>query len=134
MRSSYCGGRTNQSVDLLLHSPITCEQDTKILELLHLREELPMASDLEELILISAASHSALNRPSACCWSWLEGASRTMSSAQKERQNPLVPQPDLLWPLTVPRNPVYSVSCPRRSTSHPNPIGLLQLHSIPYCQ
>ncbi|MEQ2173912.1 hypothetical protein GOODEAATRI_002477 [Goodea atripinnis] len=42
-----------------------------------------MASDLEELIFIPAASHSAANRPSACCRSWLEGASRTTSSAQR---------------------------------------------------
>ncbi|MEQ2163751.1 hypothetical protein GOODEAATRI_033677 [Goodea atripinnis] len=42
-----------------------------------------MASDLEELIFIPAASHSAANRPSACCRSWLEGASRTASSAKR---------------------------------------------------
>ncbi|MEQ2227121.1 hypothetical protein ILYODFUR_034473 [Ilyodon furcidens] len=42
-----------------------------------------MASDLEELIFITAASHSAVNRPSACCRSWLEGASRTTSSAKR---------------------------------------------------
>ncbi|MEQ2259823.1 hypothetical protein XENORESO_019268 [Xenotaenia resolanae] len=42
-----------------------------------------MASDLEELIFIPAASHLSVNRPSACCRSWLEGASRTTSSAKR---------------------------------------------------
>ncbi|MEQ2264404.1 hypothetical protein XENORESO_005047 [Xenotaenia resolanae] len=37
----YCGSRTDPSVDLPLHSPLTREQDPKILELLHLRQELP---------------------------------------------------------------------------------------------
>ncbi|MEQ2186565.1 hypothetical protein GOODEAATRI_029873, partial [Goodea atripinnis] len=42
-----------------------------------------MASNLEELILIPATSHLVANSPSACCRSWLEGASRTMSSAKR---------------------------------------------------
>ncbi|MEQ2287580.1 hypothetical protein AMECASPLE_014052 [Ameca splendens] len=41
---------------------------------------------LEELIFIPAASHSAANRPNACCRSWLEGASRTMSSAKRREE------------------------------------------------
>ncbi|MEQ2190311.1 hypothetical protein GOODEAATRI_034443 [Goodea atripinnis] len=37
----YCGSRTDPSVDFPLHSSITREQDPEILELLHLRQELP---------------------------------------------------------------------------------------------
>ena len=68
---------TNPSLDLL-HSPITQEQDPKILELLHLRQNLTptwtrhptlfrlstMVSDLEVLILTPATSHSAANHSS----------------------------------------------------------------------
>ncbi|MEQ2309259.1 hypothetical protein AMECASPLE_036773, partial [Ameca splendens] len=86
----YCGSRTDPSVDLPLHSSPTPEQDPEILKLLHLRQKLPcnlkrsrtMASDLEELIFIPASLHLAANRPSACCRSWLEEASRTTSSAK----------------------------------------------------
>ncbi|MEQ2227436.1 hypothetical protein ILYODFUR_037711 [Ilyodon furcidens] len=42
-----------------------------------------MALDREGLILIPAASHSAENCPSARCSSWLEGPSRTTSSAKR---------------------------------------------------
>ncbi|MEQ2227360.1 hypothetical protein ILYODFUR_036933 [Ilyodon furcidens] len=94
-RPHYCSGRINLSVELPLHSPLTCEQDPEILELRHLRQELPsnlergshpypvrnIASDLVELILISAAFYSvAANCPSACCRSCERGASRTTSS------------------------------------------------------
>ncbi|MEQ2301202.1 hypothetical protein AMECASPLE_033508 [Ameca splendens] len=37
----YCGSHTALSVNLPLHSPLTHEQDPKIPELLHLRQELP---------------------------------------------------------------------------------------------
>ncbi|MED6233810.1 hypothetical protein ATANTOWER_016985 [Ataeniobius toweri] len=74
-------------IHLTISRSILPSQEPEILELLHLRQGLPsnlerashpfpitMASDLEELILISAAS---VNSPSAYCRSWLEGASRT---------------------------------------------------------
>ncbi|MEQ2243855.1 hypothetical protein ILYODFUR_011108, partial [Ilyodon furcidens] len=38
----YRGCRTDPSVDLPLHSPLTHEQDPEILKLLHLRQELPL--------------------------------------------------------------------------------------------
>ncbi|MEQ2254573.1 hypothetical protein ILYODFUR_005071 [Ilyodon furcidens] len=41
----------------------------------------------QEMIFIPAASHSAANCPSTCCSSWLEGASRTTSSAKKETKS-----------------------------------------------
>ncbi|MEQ2234978.1 hypothetical protein ILYODFUR_036936 [Ilyodon furcidens] len=40
-RPHYCGSRTDQSVNLPLHSSLTHEQDPQILKLLHLRQELP---------------------------------------------------------------------------------------------
>ena len=36
----YCKRRTDPPVDLLLHPPLTCEQDPKVLELLHLGQDL----------------------------------------------------------------------------------------------
>ncbi|MEQ2222036.1 hypothetical protein ILYODFUR_021798 [Ilyodon furcidens] len=70
---------TSAASTLLLHSPLTCEQDSEILELFNLIQELPSNlkrtsnpfpvknSDLEELILIPASSYWAANRPSTCC-------------------------------------------------------------------
>uniref|UniRef100_A0A3B4B3W6 Uncharacterized protein n=1 Tax=Periophthalmus magnuspinnatus TaxID=409849 RepID=A0A3B4B3W6_9GOBI len=86
---------TDPPVSLTLHPSLTRDQDPEILELLHLRQRLTthlekashffrsktIASDLEELILIPAASHSAANSPSACCRSWLNEAIRATSSA-----------------------------------------------------
>ncbi|MED6268866.1 hypothetical protein CHARACLAT_027052 [Characodon lateralis] len=63
-----------------------------------------MASDLEELIFIPAASHSAANRPSVCFWSWLEGASRTTSSAKRRDEIHWSPNQT---PLAASRNPVH---------------------------
>ncbi|MEQ2284495.1 hypothetical protein AMECASPLE_022174 [Ameca splendens] len=40
-RPHYCSSRTDPSVDFPLHSPLTQGQDPKILELFHLRQELP---------------------------------------------------------------------------------------------
>uniref|UniRef100_A0A3B4ACZ8 DH domain-containing protein n=1 Tax=Periophthalmus magnuspinnatus TaxID=409849 RepID=A0A3B4ACZ8_9GOBI len=57
-----------------------------------------MALDLEELILIPAASHSAANHPSACCRSWLKEAIRTTSSANS--------RDEILWfPNQTPSSP-----------------------------
>uniref|UniRef100_A0A3Q3ISA4 Wiz C-terminal zinc finger domain-containing protein n=1 Tax=Monopterus albus TaxID=43700 RepID=A0A3Q3ISA4_MONAL len=39
-RPHYCGGCTDPPVNLLFHPSLTHEQDPKILELLHLRQEL----------------------------------------------------------------------------------------------
>ncbi|MEQ2285204.1 hypothetical protein AMECASPLE_029444 [Ameca splendens] len=49
-----------------------------------------MSSDLEGLILISAALHLAVNH----LW-------------EKEKRDPLVSKPDSLWPLTAARNLVH---------------------------
>ncbi|MEQ2195796.1 hypothetical protein XENOCAPTIV_018531 [Xenoophorus captivus] len=40
-RPRYCGSRTNSSVNLPLHFPLTHEHDPEILALLHLIQELP---------------------------------------------------------------------------------------------
>ncbi|MEQ2217720.1 hypothetical protein XENOCAPTIV_020606 [Xenoophorus captivus] len=40
-RPHYYGSPTDPSVDLLLHSSLTREQDSEIPEILHLRQELP---------------------------------------------------------------------------------------------
>ncbi|MEQ2245980.1 hypothetical protein ILYODFUR_033654 [Ilyodon furcidens] len=93
----YCGRCTDPSVDLPLHSPLTCEQDPKILELLHLRQELP--SNLKRTCHPFPVENHGLGvggadlhpncftlgcePPSACCRSWLERASRTTSSAKR---------------------------------------------------
>ncbi|KAI3373536.1 hypothetical protein L3Q82_022139 [Scortum barcoo] len=113
-RPHNCGGCTNLPVNLTLHLSLTREQDPEILELLHLRQDLlhppgegtppffwlrTMASDLEVLILIPAASHSAAN----CCQynaegSWFDEANRTTSSAKS--------RDEILWfPNWTPSGP-----------------------------
>ncbi|MEQ2288574.1 hypothetical protein AMECASPLE_023996 [Ameca splendens] len=95
----YCGGRTNSSVDLPLLSPLTHEQDPEIFELLQLRQKLP--SNLKRASLfqwrtwprtwrgrLPTALHLAVNCPSACCRSWIEGASRTTSSSNSNFWSP----------------------------------------------
>ncbi|TWW64124.1 hypothetical protein D4764_03G0011320 [Takifugu flavidus] len=70
-------------------------EDRPVLELLHFGQEIlpdpekalhlfprTMASDLEVLILIPAASHAAANRSSDCWRSRADDANRTTSSAK----------------------------------------------------
>ncbi|KAK3514175.1 hypothetical protein QTP70_005259 [Hemibagrus guttatus] len=98
-RPHYCCRCTDPSVNLTIHPSLTRKQDPEIIKLFHLRKELPsMASDLEVLTLIPAASHSAAKHPSACCKSRLEGANRTTSSAKSSD--------GILWsPNRTPSNP-----------------------------
>ncbi len=65
-RPHYCRSCTDPSVNLPFHPSLHREYDPEILKLLHLRQEhSTMASDLEVLIVIPAASHSVANHPSA---------------------------------------------------------------------
>ncbi len=69
------------------NTPPTCSGQATLFRL------RTMASDLEALILIPTASHSAANRPSACWRSWSEVANTTTSSAKSRDEIACSPNP-----------------------------------------
>ncbi len=69
------------------NTPPTCSGQATLFRL------RTMASDLEALILIPTASHSAANRPSACWRSWSEVANTTTSSAKSRDEIAWSPNP-----------------------------------------
>ena len=101
----HCWRCFNQSFNLLFHFPLSCEKDPELLELLPLGKWLSlnlewpippyrlrtMASDLEVLILIPAAS--AANCPSVSWRSLFDEANTTTSSANSRN--------GIEWPLNL---------------------------------
>lgn len=110
-----CRCCTNLSVHLQLRFPITHEQVPKI-------QQLPtqwrwghstffwsrtMASDLEVLILIPAALHSAANHPSAYWKSVFDDANRTLPSAKSGDRILKSSKPYTICLLAAPRNSIH---------------------------
>ncbi len=94
-RPNYSRNTTDPSVSLPFHPSLTCEQDPKILKLLHLWQEhstnlkwasYPFPTEHHGLGLGGADSHPSPFTlgcsPSACWRSWSEGANKTTSSAK----------------------------------------------------
>ena len=65
-----------------------------------------MASDLDVLIFIPAASCSAANQSSESWRSWTDVAIGHIIS-RKQRPNAEVPKPDPLYTMAVPRNSIH---------------------------
>ncbi|KAK0147744.1 hypothetical protein N1851_012564 [Merluccius polli] len=83
-----------------------------------------MDSDLEVLILIPAALHSAANRSSESWRSRSDGANRTTSSAKSS--DPILSNRHSCAPLGLP----VPACCLRSPTGQKGPIGLLQFDGI----
>ena len=115
----YCRRRTDPPVDLPLHPPSLVNKTPRYLNSSTWRISSPtrrvhstlfrlrtMDSDLEVLILIPAASHSAVNRSSKSWRSRSDEANRTTSSAKS--RDPILRSPNRTPPLT--RSAVFSLS------------------------
>ena len=117
----FCGRCTDPPVNLTLHPSLTSEQDPKILELLHLRQELSPNSEgashlfqVENHGLRLGGADFHLSCFTLSCklpQNMLEVLARRSQQdnivCKKQRWNPLAPEPDPLWPPTAPKNSVH---------------------------